>query len=381
MCKCFTFGFIALLLLLGGFQAQAQIESTLPTYFQYSEEELQHLSSLKSNAMITKEELINWDQFVQELEKKIPLTEGRASRLYAYLYTAQRDGSFLSNNAHGHFMGSLNPLSFQVIKLFYPSAALNSSEPASDEYSNYLGKIVFKKIKERFERENAGLKDYPIKKDPGLWQSEKKPFGLSIGSWQPWFINSAKDYRAPQLPPYDKKDYWETQVKQVKEAQEVLSEHKKKAIAYWANNAGPGSGDWIAILNNYLFSHEVPLNKVLLVRSVFADAFCDTLMVAFDSKYTYWSKRPAMVNSDIKAQIETPNHPSYPSGHSTVSAMAGVLLSHYFPEERKEWYALAGEAGFSRIWAGIHFPVDHQNGYQIGQSIAQTIMQMPQNNL
>jgi len=72
--------------------------------------------------------------------------------------------------------------------------------------------------------------------------------------------------------------------------------------------------------------------------------------------------------------IAVPNHPSYPSVHSTISSTVAVVLTELFPDNQEKWNELAEEAGMSRIWGGIHYPADHKKGMDLGEKIGQAIL-------
>ncbi len=72
--------------------------------------------------------------------------------------------------------------------------------------------------------------------------------------------------------------------------------------------------------------------------------------------------------------MPTPNHPAYPSGHSTLSSASAVVLSHFFPENKENWDAMAKEAGLSRVWGGIHFPMDDTAGFTLGQNVGNEVL-------
>ncbi len=80
--------------------------------------------------------------------------------------------------------------------------------------------------------------------------------------------------------------------------------------------------------------------------------------------------RPNMRDTSIVTVIKTPPFPSYVSGHSTVSAAAATMLSHYFPENKTKWMQMAEEAKNSRLWSGIHFPSDNDAGFSLGTKLA-----------
>ena len=75
-----------------------------------------------------------------------------------------------------------------------------------------------------------------------------------------------------------------------------------------------------------------------------------------------------------------PNFPSYPSNHSTFSATRSEILAYLFPENADFIRAVGKEAGDSRIWAGIHYPMDNEAGVNLGHSVAQVFINWAQND-
>lgn len=345
-----------------------------PTYFKYNTEDIKRLSALHSNLTMSKEELIHWDQVVSERITNNESIGPDAYRLYAYLYTAQKDAGFLSYDAHQKYAGSLDRISSEVIRLFFPSQEIVSS----DEYSNTLSDIVMAKIRQRFDEENAQIKDSPLQAgDPSLSAFEKPDYGLKIASWRPWLLKDPKEFMATK-PMKQDDSFWKEEAAITKKSLENATEEQKKAYNFWAGDMGPGSGDWLVIATQYMLTHKVSFQKMLFVRAVLAEAGVDYNISCFYSKYTYLMKRPMQVDPSIVTAIKTPHHPTYPSGHSTLSSMTAILLGNYFPEEKAYWLSLAKQAGQSRIWAGIHFPIDDRSGWVLGTRLAEAIEKLPQ---
>lgn len=71
----------------------------------------------------------------------------------------------------------------------------------------------------------------------------------------------------------------------------------------------------------------------------------------------------------------TPRHPAYPSGHSTHTAAASELLSYFFPDYTEELDRLADNAGIARLWAGVHWRSDHENGARLGRCVARMVIE------
>ena len=101
-------------------------------------------------------------------------------------------------------------------------------------------------------------------------------------------------------------------------------------------------------------------------------AMADATIGCWDAKLFYWLIRPWKADPTINtiALVGRPNHPSYPSGHSCVSASAGAVLASFFPERTAELNAMVAEAGFSRMLAGIHYRFDIEAGQLLGRSVA-----------
>jgi hypothetical protein len=70
----------------------------------------------------------------------------------------------------------------------------------------------------------------------------------------------------------------------------------------------------------------------------------------------------------------TPRHPAYPSGHSVTYAAASEICAYFFPDLRGEWDQLADNAGAARLWAGIHYKSDHEEGMRLGRAVGRAII-------
>src|SRR5256885_2952937 len=88
-------------------------------------------------------------------------------------------------------------------------------------------------------------------------------------------------------------------------------------------------------------------------------------------KFAYWYIRPSQLDPAIVPLFPVPNFPSYPSNHSTFSATRSEILAYLFPLHADFIRAVGKEGGDSRIWAGIHFPMDNVAGVALGRSVAQ----------
>ena len=61
-----------------------------------------------------------------------------------------------------------------------------------------------------------------------------------------------------------------------------------------------------------------------------------------------------------------PNDASFPSGHSTTAFAAALTLSRVAPAGAPVWWALAALIAFSRVYLGVHYPLDVLGGAALG---------------
>lgn len=347
----------------------------LPTYFTYTQAEIITLRSLHSDQEITVDALRKWDNIMFSLVKENNFGDAPASRVYAYLYAAQRDVAFLSYNIKNSFMGNIDYISAQTLCLFFEKNCSDMlvQTQKTDSYSKALADIVLNKIRTRREADKKNVHLQPEKPAAHYWAGIRPYYGADVGSWMPWTMQSVNKFVAPPPPAYDSPE-WQHQLKITKDALANITPEQTKIVVFWAGNPGTVTppGLWLTDANDYMFSHNIPLSKTILVRSVLTMAMADAVIAVFYSKYTYQIKRPFMLDPSIFTIMPTPNHPSYPAGHSTISAAAAAVLVYYFPEQRDDWLKKAYEASMGRIWGGIHFPIDAEQGTILGKRVGES---------
>jgi len=68
---------------------------------------------------------------------------------------------------------------------------------------------------------------------------------------------------------------------------------------------------------------------------------------------------------------------SFPSGHTSTAFVSVVVLSNYYPKGKPVFYSLAGLIALSRIYVGVHFPVDVVIGGALGYIVAKSVLKLP----
>lgn len=144
--------------------------------------------------------------------------------------------------------------------------------------------------------------------------------------------------------------------------------HNQLAIAnFWGK--GVPAQQWLPIYLDLFTLYKVtpPSSARILsyLQNTMNDAFCITWMYKY-----YWDvARPCQLDDSIVTSIPTPIFPTYPSGHSVVSAAIEVVLSFFFPDERLSIHQIAEEASISRLYGGVHFRSDLSEGLKLGRQI------------
>lgn len=71
--------------------------------------------------------------------------------------------------------------------------------------------------------------------------------------------------------------------------------------------------------------------------------------------------RPQQIDPNIdKYPSISASNPAFPSGHSAQAQYLAKILSKKYPEKKQQLYNIADKCGKARIYAGLHYPSDHE---------------------
>jgi undecaprenyl-diphosphatase len=87
-------------------------------------------------------------------------------------------------------------------------------------------------------------------------------------------------------------------------------------------------------------------------------------------KYSLVRPRPCMALEDIRLLVGCTNLPSFPSNHAVNSSVLATLAILYKPWCWLPAAALVLLIGFSRIYVGVHYPLDILGGCVLGVVVA-----------
>ena len=219
----------------------------------------------------------------------------------------------------------------------------------------------------------------------GSWQpppgSLARPVSPMAGTWKTWVMESGRQFRAPPFPEYGSPDY-RAEAQAVVDAKTNLTPEQRRIARFWAGGQGTAlpPGIWNQVVLSYMKRAPLSLPRMARVLALLNVAQADAGVASWDTKYAYWVTRPENAIRDLgldrrwKPYIDTPFFPAYVSGHATYSGAAAEVLAHLFPADAELWRAKAREAADSRVYGGIHFPLDGTEGLRIGRSVGALVV-------
>lgn len=205
------------------------------------------------------------------------------------------------------------------------------------------------------------------------------------------------------------------QAKEVYAEIKDLSFEKKWIAEFWSDDIFEQTFEpaarWVAIANQVVDKEKPNLSKAAELYAKLGMSLADCGIAIWNSKYIYNIERPVsyirrvfdpnwitVLNSSVNgAQGLTPPFPAYPSGHSGFgAAAAGILIDlfgfnytltdrcHEFRSEfigtPRTFYSfsdMAYENAISRIYLGVHYRMDCEEGLRLGYLAAKRVNELP----
>jgi undecaprenyl-diphosphatase len=102
----------------------------------------------------------------------------------------------------------------------------------------------------------------------------------------------------------------------------------------------------------------------VLAGELLADA------TSYALRYAIGRDRPPLHFEEPRPLVHLPMNPSFPSGHAATSFACATLLAWLTPLPRVPLFALAALIAFSRVYDGVHYPLDVVGGAVLGVLLA-----------
>jgi membrane-associated phospholipid phosphatase len=366
--------------------------------------------------------VMRWNEIARGLVAKYNTAPPAASRVYALLSIAQHDALVAAIRAHQRYQrrppsdvdprirplfsasveatypsdhASIAAASAEILSKLFPHRAdvivLNAKAEAHKESrilagvsyrsdvlaGDRIGRRVAEAVFE-YAKSDGSKRTIPwpgtVPTGKGMWFSSETPSVEPVrpywGSVRPWLMTSGSQFRSKPPPGIDSPEF-NRALEELRDIARQRTPEQMKSALFWAD--GPGTptppGHWNEIAGNLLLSHPTSLATTARVMALLNMALMDAGISCWDTKYTYWLLRPSQADPTITLPIGLPNFPSYTSGHSTFSGAAAEVLEYFFPDEREKLQEMAKDASMSRMYGGIHYRFDGEEGLAAGRAI------------
>lgn len=208
---------------------------------------------------------------------------------------------------------------------------------------------------------------------PGMWFSVtgEPPMAPMAGEMLPWTMAQADDFMPPPPPAFGSPEFL-TSLAEVRAFSDARTPEMTRIAQFYEYGPGTSSpaGQYVELAGELIVRDGLSEREAARVHAVLGVAMADAGIVAWRAKYLYWLLRPSQADPAITMPIGLPNFPAYPSGHSSFSGAAEVVLSAFFPADAGELHRFAEENGLSRIYGGVHYDFDNTAGLEIGRRVA-----------
>ena len=212
----------------------------------------------------------------------------------------------------------------------------------------------------------------PTPLEPGHWTGVNS--AVALHGTRLLALTSADQFRPGPPPPFGSAEY-AAALDDLRSVVQARSDDEILAARFWnaRNNAYLNQ-----VASELIVAHRRSEREAARILALANIAGFDVLPACFDAKFHYYYIRPTQVDPDgieTLPQVNVPNHPSYPSGHSCITSAFATVLASAFPSERTELEAMIEAAGLSRMYAGFHYRFDLVAGQELGRQVAQWVLE------
>jgi hypothetical protein len=295
------------------------------------------------------------------------------------------------------------------------SKVIKASQRLADSVGNHI--LRWSK-KDNYAQLRTATK-YTVTDTPGRWVPTPPMYAQAVEPhWmemRPMVMDSASQFMPVRPPSFDvdnKSSVYYKALLEVKSIGDSLTDEQKHIADFWDDNPFKMNvvghvmyatkkfsppGHWMNIVGIGAQKAGADFSTTVAAYAHTAIALYDAFISCWDEKYRSNYVRPeTVINKHISTAwqpyIQTPPFPSYTSGHATNSACAAEVMTHWFGNnlsftdtsllefgiknrEIISFRQAAKEAAMSRLYGGIHYRFDNDNGMAAGSRLGSYIVQ------
>lgn len=205
-------------------------------------------------------------------------------------------------------------------------------------------------------------------------ETPPRPVGITpfFSKVQLWCVPNVESVR-PDGPPAPGSPEFQTAANELNDVLDNLTNDQRKIANFWSDGLGTYTppGHWNRFACDYIVKYKYNPLRAARTLAYLNMAMLDAGIACWDAKYYFHYPRPIQAMPGFKTILGTPNFPSYTSGHSMFSAAGAEVLSHIFPADAPTFEAWSQEAALSRLYGGIHYRFDIEDGNVKGKEVGQ----------
>ncbi len=381
--------------------------------------------------------VLDWNDVLLDAIRVDRTSPPRASRAMAVVHVAVFDavngivGGFTPYHVTADAPGGASPDAaavaaahnvlvalFPVQKAFFDTERVNSLADIPDGPAKTSGIAWGESVAAQILalRANDGSADvveafFPI---GGFWWLPTPPAFAAplLPNWPnvtPWTMSKGSEFRQGAPPSPGSAEYTRAfrEVKRLGKSDSAFRTADQTQIAlFWADGAGTVTppGHWLLIAQGIALQENLSLLESARLFALVGLTVADAAIVSWDFKYYFNNWRPVtgiqhadtdgnpdtIADPSWQSLIATPPFPSYTSGHSTFSGSSARILELFLGTDNVSFSTTsdglpgvarsftsfsqaAREAGQSRIYGGIHWQYDNQDGLSSGRALAEHV--------
>lgn len=186
--------------------------------------------------------------------------------------------------------------------------------------------------------------------------------------------------------------------KEVYDVSQTLTQEQTAMAFYWRDVPGVTTpGHYVSILKQVLEKEKPMLDKASITYALGGITVIDAAISCWQTKYHYNLVRPITYIRNVLGHtawfplFATPAHPEYTAAHAVLSAATAEALTTIFgdnysftdhtydylgmaPRYFSSFRAFGEDAGYSRLYGGIHYRPSIVAGLEQGRKVAQNIV-------
>lgn len=286
-------------------------------------------------------------------------------------------------------------------------------------FSDTVVAVVLKWSKGDNYAQTRSAEKYTVKDEDGRWVPTPPMYAQAVEpKWNQircLVLDSCSQFMPPRPPAFDIKNtnsLFYKSLFEVKNIGDSLTEEQKHIADFWDDNPfklnvsghvmfatkkfSP-AGHWMNIVGIAAKEAKADFATTVAAYAETSIALFDAFISCWDEKFRSNYIRPETainkyLGEEWRPYIQTPPFPSYTSGHATTSAAAAEVMTDWFGdklsfidtssrefgiESRRivSFREAAKEAAMSRLYGGIHYRFDNNEGNTCGKKLGEFVVQ------